>query len=333
MVIMGLSILGAAFLMRSVSERVVASKYFDSTQAFWLAEAGINQAIKNLRPPHDFAAVVNIGCTLLPNTGMYTANIGEVFDETETSAKRMVTARGYIPANCNCDPNCSVTRIVEAEMLKFEKIPPYFYDNAIYAAGNVNIGSNCPVNGDVFSGGTIAGTVNGTTTQDDPDLNNDGLPLLSFDELVQKSIDQGWYDPITHTTTYPTASFYHDPISPTHPYGVPNVVFVNGDFTLVGGKQVVKGFIVVGGDTIYDAEIGGNALIDGCLYTRGDIWLHGGGGKIINVNGGIWAGGTVLLNGNEQIDYNKAYMDAIKEGLHPNFDVQVTSWRETQNPF
>ncbi len=45
MVISVLTILGAAFITRSVSERSVASKYSDSTQAFWLAEAGIQRVL------------------------------------------------------------------------------------------------------------------------------------------------------------------------------------------------------------------------------------------------------------------------------------------------
>jgi len=320
MVIMVLTILGAAFLTRSVSERNVASKYFDSTQAFWLAEAGVNKALIQLK--NDYDRLDSIPCTLL-GTGEYSVDLIEDLGNDS----RKVTARGFVPSAAS---PAKTERVIEAEMIKY--IPSGFYDNAIYSAGDVNIGSNCLVNGNVFSGGTVTGTVNGTTTQNDTDLHQKGLALLSFDQLQQISEDQGWYNPVTGGTTYPTSFWNVAPTPPANP-GIPNVVFVNSDFTLVGGKQVVKGFIVVGGDTIYDAEIGGNALIDGCLYTRGDIWLHGGGGKIINVNGGIWAGGTVLLNGNEQIDYNKAYMDAIKEGLHPNFDVQITSWRETQNPF
>jgi len=45
MVITVLTILGAAFITRSVSERSVASKYFDSTKAFWLAEGGIQRVL------------------------------------------------------------------------------------------------------------------------------------------------------------------------------------------------------------------------------------------------------------------------------------------------
>jgi hypothetical protein len=198
----------------------------------------------------------------------------------------------------------------------------------------VNIGSNCEVNGDVLSGGIVTGDVEEgyVVIQNDTTLHNNGLPLLSFDQLQQKSVDQGWYNPTTHVTTYPTDSFWDEEPSESNPTGTPNVVFVNGDFTLVGGQQVVKGFIVVGGNTVYNAEIGGNASIDGCLYTRGNIWMHGGGGNIINVNGGIWAGGTTTMTGNEQIDFNQGYMDSI-EGLGINADVQVTSWRETQNTY
>jgi hypothetical protein len=240
-----------------------------------------------------------------------------------------VTATGFVPSAASA---VKIERVVEATVMK--SIPTGFYGKAIYSAGNVSIGSNCVVKGDVFSGGTVTGPVDGVITQNDPTLHDNGLPSLSFDQLQQLSIDQGWYDPNTHQTTYPTSSFWYAVPSPSNPTGTPNVVFVDGDFTLVGGKQVVKGFIVVGGSAICDAEIGGNASIDGCLYTRGDIWMHGGGGKVINVDGGIWAGGTVIMNGNEEIDFNapghgSQYMAAI-QNLGINADVQVTSWRETQ---
>ena len=330
MVITVLSVLGTVVISRSISESRVVQRSVESTQAFWLSEAGISQALKDLRDDYALTSIVKTAL----GPGCYSATI-EVDDENPDN--RIVTARGCIPANCNCltpPNNCRVTRIVEAVMNKYEAIPAHFYDNAIYSAGNVTIGSNCVVNGNAFSGGTITGSVQSpyTKTENDSTLHENGLPALSFDELRQKSIDQGWYNPVTETTTYP-ASFYNIAPSETYPEGVPNVVFVNHDFDLVGGKQVVKGFIVVGGDTVYDAEIGGNASIDGCLYTRGNIWLHGGGGKIINVSGGIWAGGTTLLEGNEQIDFSLDYLDAIKEGLHPSTEVQMTSWKDLQNPY
>jgi Tfp pilus assembly protein PilX len=329
MVITVLTILGSVIISRSISESRVVQRNMEATQAFWLSEAGINQALKGLRGDY---TLTNIPSTTLP-PGAYSATIVENADGTRT-----VTARGCIPSGCNCTAlpnNCRVTRIVEAVMNKYEVIPEHFYENAIYTAGNVNIGSNCVVNGDALSGGTITGNVQSpyTKTENDPTLNESGLPALDFDELRQKSIDQGWYNPITETTTFPTSSFYYIAPSPTYPEGVPNVVFVSHDFDLVGGRQIVKGFIVVGGNTVYDAEIGGNASIDGCLYTRGNVWLHGGGGNIINVQGGVWSGGTTTLQGNEQINYNVDYMDAIRVGLHPSTVVQLTSWKDKQNPY
>ncbi|MGE5197464.1 MAG: PilX N-terminal domain-containing pilus assembly protein, partial [Deltaproteobacteria bacterium] len=49
MVILVLSILGSVIISRSISEARAARRYVESTQAFWLAEAGLNQALKNLR--------------------------------------------------------------------------------------------------------------------------------------------------------------------------------------------------------------------------------------------------------------------------------------------
>ncbi len=338
MVIVALTTFSLVIFARSMSERSIVQRYRESTQAFWLAEAGVSQALDGLRKNPQ----LSVGNNLLsppPTLGQGQYNF-DLLDKSGSSGVQNYTvrARGCIPADCNCVPppnNCRVNRIVQAVMNQYQNIPPSFYNNAIYSAGNVSIGSNCIVNGSVFSGGTITGPAN-PQTPNDPTLHNSGLPALTSSELRQKSIDQGWYNPVTETTTYPTTSFYNVAPSPAYPEGVPNVVFVNHDFSLVGGKQVVKGFIVVGGDMIYNAEIGGNASIDGCIYTRGNIWLHGGGGKIINVNGGVWAGGTTTLTGNEQINFNPdgpGYMSAIRDGLHPSTDVQIRDWSDAQNPY
>ena len=155
--------------------------------------------------------------------------------------------------------------------------------------------------------------------------------------MKQKSIDQGWYNRDTRETTFPTSFWNIAPTPPDNP-GIPNVVFVDGDFSITGKKAVNYGFIVVGGNAIYDASIGGNASVVGCIYTRGDITFTGGGGSsIINLDGGVWAGGTVTITGNEQINFDPPghgveYMNAISE-LGINADVQVISWQEkTQNP-
>ena len=317
-----LLILGAAFLKLATDERISSNKNMYLNQAFYLAEAGVNKALVQLK--NNYNNKDSIPLTTLAGAGEYSATI-----TSGAGNSRIVMAHGFVPSAASAS---KVERVIEVEMSQY--IPSDFYDNAIYSAEGVDIGNNCVVNGDVFSGGTVDGSVNGNITQNDPTLHDNGLPLLSFDQLQQKSEDQGWYDPVTGETTFPDTFWNVEPTPPDDP-GTPNVVFVNGDFTLVGGKQVVQGFIVVGGNTVYNAEIGGNASIIGCLYTRGDIWFHGGGGKVINVDGGVWAGGTVTMDGNEQINFDPPghgteYMATIENLVITEdlADVQVTSWRE-----
>ena len=324
-VIMVLSILGAAFFMRSVSERVVVGKYFDSTQAFWLAETGVNKKIIELRA--DYTNLNSIGPTTL-GAGQY--SVDRPVDLGGGILR--ITAHGFVPSAASA---AKVERVVEVEVIKY--IPPGFYDNAIYAAGNVNLKGSSIVNGPVFSGGTVTGTANGVITQNDPDLHKYSLALLCFTKLQQMSEAQGWYNSSTGKTTFPNSFWNVAPTSPTDP-GIPNVVFVRGDYTITGKKAVNYGFIVVGGNAVYDATIGGNASVVGCIYTRGNIEFKGGGGpSIINLDGGVWAGKTVTTTGNEQINFvnpgnGQIYMKAI-EALGIDADVQVISWRETQNPF
>ena len=327
-----LTILGAAFVSRSISESQLAQRNLEFTKAFWLAEAGVNYALGELRL-YPYLAIGTIegtdkyrftlvNKTTIPRSDGYTVD------------RYTIKAEGCMPSGCNFSPtSCHIIRALEVVFTEYEYTPDDFFGYAIYSAGNVTIGSNCSVTGNVISGDTINGTVNGVPTENNPDLRANGLPMLNFTELEQTSIEQGWYVKASGKTTYPD-SFYNELPSAEHPWGIPNVVFVNGDFSIVGGKEVVKGFVVVGGDTVYNAEIGGNASVDGCVYTRGNIWFHGGGGPaILNVNGGVWAGGTVLMNGNEEIKYNKNYMDAIRYGLEPNTDIKITAWEDTQNPY
>ncbi len=331
-VVLVLTISGSLALFRSISENRINRASLEEAQALFLADAGINEAQYRIRQNFN-----------LSGSNLFTTSSGPGkynFDISISGSPGVriytVTGRGCLPASCNCTSlpnNCNMTREVEARMIEYQNIPDGFYDNAIYSAGNIAIGID-PVGGDVISGGTVTGSVDPgyTKTENDSTLKANGLPSLDFESLRQKSIDQGWYNAGTTVTTYPT-TFWNVAPSESDP-GVPNVVFVNGDFSIAGGKQVVGGFIIVGGNTVYDASISGNAAIDGCLYTRGDIIFNGGGGpKIINVTGGVWAGGTVSMNGNPHVDYNQVYMYAIGDALLPNADVRIAAWLDTRNSY
>lgn len=310
-VIVVLIILGAALLSRSISEGRLAQHYQDSVRAFWLAEAGINDALNQLR----------LG-TSSGSSSIINSNFGEGgyrVDFSGTSNNLFLTAHGFVPYG-----SARVERIIQATITKTNSVPPNFYSNAIYTSGNVTIsGSAYSVEGNVEYAGSIIGStgnISGTITHD-PTI----APLahLDFAQLRAISQEQGNYHS-TSSGTFPESFWYNEEER------IPNVVFVEGQLDLTG-KTRVGGFFVVGGEVVYDATLSGNVAVDGAIYTLGGFTINGGG-NVLNVDGGIWAGNGATLNGHAKLAYNESYMSAIQDlDINPTF--QISSWRDTQNPY
>lgn len=299
MVIVVLSILGAAFLKRSVSERSVTSKYFDSTQAFWLAEAGISRAMKDFKTDGSFQVVTP-------------TELGPGGYRVELVTFHKIRSHGFIPF----DAPYRAERIIELNLP--------FYGAAIYTAGNIDIkGSAYTISGDVVYAGTGPApspdsppNIEGTVTQD-PSINP--LDLLSFDQLKIISQNQG----NDNKPYLPTSYWYNEAL------GIPNVVFLDGDLKLKGGDNVY-GFFVVGGEAICDVTIVGNVSVNGCIYTRGDFTVKGGGGAL-NISGGVWSGEDTNVDGSVDIQYNAAYVAGLQKlGINPKYKI---IWRDTQIPY
>ncbi len=329
-----LGAISASFLWRSISENRLAERNKESIQAFWLAEAGISRAFKELRSNYSLAGTDLWNSSLAD--GGYRVDIS-----TEGSNKRIVS-RGFIPFS----GTVRVERSIEVVIAK--NIPPNFYDNAIYSAGDVDL------NGDAYS---VAGKVR-YADEIDNTVNIDGeifhdesinpLARLSFPQLLSLSQSQGnvyaynasgkLINQTTGSQDFPSDFWYSDPSDPDNPAtGTPNVIYVLGDLELKGNIGTIGGFYVVAGDVItnpdetYDATISGNGMVEGAIYTRGEFRINGGGGNL-NVNGGVWAGEEARLNGNAHVSYNADYMEAIK-ALNISADVQIVSWKEQQNPY
>ncbi len=305
-----LTVLSAISLSRSISESKIARRYSESTQAFWLAEAGINSALNELRSNY---TIPSIGPTPM-GAGCYEVEVNVTGFDNQW---RLVTSHG-------CIPDCSsfrTQRIIQATMGP----PLNFFNNAIYTPGNVSIsGSAYSVTGNVRYGGAITPDppVNIPPANDIYDPSITTLAEFDFDQLRAMSQGQGNYHDGTPDPAFPT-SFWKSP-------GVPNIVFIEGNFDVSGGNQTVGGFIIVVGDLVY-AEISGNASVDGVIYTLGTCSVLGGGGAAFNVNGGIWAGQKVTVTGSTVINYNSDYMYAIQE-LNL-IRVQINNWNDLQNPY
>lgn len=221
-VITVLTILGSAIVSRSISESNISRRYSESTQAFWLAEAGLNRALKELKSNYTTS-----GNCLWPanlGEGRYCADVEIVGDD------RWVTSHGFVPATTPA----AVERRLKAVMNKY--IPPNFYDNAIYSSGEVDFnGNSYNVTGDILYADSIEysqNNVNGNITQDS---SISPLALLDFQQLY--TISQGQQNvyvksgnnlvnQATGSQSFPS-SFWYAP-------GVPNVVYVESDLELKG---------------------------------------------------------------------------------------------------
>jgi len=164
--IMVLTILGAAFLTRSISERSVASEYYYSTQAFWLAEAGIQQSLWELN--HNNCA----GCSPCGANRCVSGTLsGGSYIATISSGNTTITSTGSFP-------NATVQRTVMGTLNPSQSVFQYgifssntisfsnsastdSYDssrgdyNALLPDGTHNVGKN----GDVGTDSTAAGAI------------------------------------------------------------------------------------------------------------------------------------------------------------------------------
>ena len=291
-----------------------------NVQAFYLSEAGIDQAIAQLRlnfGPANFAGGVG-------NVGNY--NVQADADGNRLTLTAVGNSTAAVPAQ----------RTLQVIVQKF--IPPGFYDNVIWASQNLDFnGNSYSVTGKVVHGDTSPSStshVTGTVTYN-PAANP--LPRLSFQQLHDVAQTQGnIYDAArigNGHNVFPT-SFWYRPPGTNGPadLGQPNVNYITTDLVLNGNIGTIGGFFVVVGNVLTDPNamedttLNGNGQVAGVIYTTGDFRVNGGGNGL-NVDGGVWAGDEARLNGKAKLTYNAGYMHAV-EALGINADVQILSWRE-----
>ncbi|MFH1768171.1 MAG: hypothetical protein ABH858_03295 [Candidatus Omnitrophota bacterium] len=318
----------------AISESNSSRRYLNSIQVFWLAEAGVNRALYELQGDYNLS-----GTNLFP-TAM--GEGGYSVDIALDGQNRVITAKGFAPFT----GQSLFEHRIETVMNKY--IPPHFYDNAVYTAGDIVCnGSSFEITGDVYYADELdtdnPENISGVTVCD-PEISP--LPRLDFQQLLTISQNQGnlydgarLQDVKNGSDSFPNSFWFTEPSDPTDPSsGVPNVVYVQGDLQINGNIGAIAGFFVVVGDVIntpditQEAVINGNGQIEGCIYTLGEFRVNGGGGGDLNLNGAVWAGEKVRLNGNAHIAFNENYIQGI-EALNINAEVQITAWRDLNNPY
>ena len=307
-----------------LAESRAAQRSQASLQALYLAEAGIDRALVQLRS--NYSWTTGYSGLALGSTGTYSVSV-----QSLAGSRRRLTGQGtsaLLPT--------PVVRSVEAILQQY--IPPNFYDNAIWASQDLLFnGNSYQVTGNVRHGDTTPSStshVTGTVTYDPA---TDPLPRLNYQQLHDIAQSQGnVYDAArigNGHNVFPTSFWYTPPTNPADPTtGVPNVNYITTDLVLNGNIGTIGGLFVVVGNVLTDptaeedTTINGNGQIQGAIYTTGNFRINGGGNRL-NVTGGVWAGDQARLNGNANVTYSSTYMDSIK-ALNINADVQVVSWQD-----
>lgn len=161
-VVVVLTVLGAAFLARSISENVLAERFVNSSRAFWIAEAGLAQAYQTW--------LAN------PNYAGGTANFaGGTYTVVKTAGLPEVSVTGTFPPQ---GTYASTNRTVNAFFINI----PFAFNNMLSTGGNLTL--NYPGLG----GGAII-NVNGNTVYFG-NYTKDPRITVNFNPAARQTTDQ-----------------------------------------------------------------------------------------------------------------------------------------------
>ena len=180
MVIVVLLVLGTVLMSRSIQESSLTQRFAHSTQAFWLAEAGIQRALYELNTNdcHGLKDTEGAACAscsaCLGFEKSLSGTLGSTgdFETTINMGNREISSRGYVP---NKNDAKNIQRAVKVDL---PIISPPLFDKAVCGRGQITLGTSAyvdaydsslglyGVNGnrsfdaEVASDGTSAGIVN-----------------------------------------------------------------------------------------------------------------------------------------------------------------------------
>ena len=317
---------GFATMTRSLTEQHAAWRYAALASAFQLAEGGVDEAFVQLQANYNWTGPLS--ATLL-NAGLYTTQVTQ--SGTLRKISSSATTQGLVIASAS----------IQAWVQKY--IPPNFYDQALYSANDINLKGNAyAITGNILAAGSIQSTNNlgGVTGNHTTDPSASPLASLDYQQLYTLAASQGNVYDATRLAKiqknqdhFPTAFCCSPPTDPNDPSScTPNVNYItddlvlNGNIGTVGGLFIVVGNVLTDPTEVDDTTINGNGQVVGAIYTTGQFKVNGGGGGL-NIDGGVWSGQAMTLNGGVTVQYNANYLKAIKN-LNITPGVQLISWQQ-----
>jgi Tfp pilus assembly protein PilX len=331
MVIAVLSVLGSAVLTRTVSEKNICVNHSNSTRAFWVAEAGLQQGIRAFKN-NDWSGWSELNATTkslsatLGNSGEYSVTVSGL-----GSSSVVIASSGYSPGiglevNSGRTVTASYSRSMLFSAAAFGKSRVTLNGNASTDSYNSGIGAYGGINrgtkGDVITNGSTAGAITLTgssTVNGNADTAPAGTVLLGPASRVTGSITHTNNDSIgevsvpselsgaTSSTAIEIAGSTNQ-VLPSGNYKMPKInVSGNAQLTLSGDVNIyltdaaaldITGsgrLVVLGNAKIYidgSANISGAGVVNNSLLPE-DFMLYGTSSSTsIQVSGsGVFYGG------------------------------------------
>ncbi len=306
-VVLVLAGLSAVFLYKQVNQSFLVNRYADSTRAFWLAEAGIQDIIStNL-------AVGNWNDSL--GQGNYACVINTGTDETVVINSTTTRITSYYPA-ISTGTFGGVSRQINA-------VVSQIVDSTNMPAGNFKYGIESSVAISLKGSSTVAGET-------------------SPDPLPAKYRDPDYYK-ANSTISFPSlfgysstelkamcvaggenVGFYNN----TWPSGnITGVTWVTAPSSHFNGNAYGSGILIVEGNI----KITGTINFDGIVYVIGDLDMAG----TATLNGSVLAESAATLDttvtGTANIVHNSTKIENALEHIkrETNFPPEVRSWQES----
>lgn len=294
MVIILLTILVSAIIFRRISESNISQKYVESNQAFWLAEAGIAQAVRQL----PVTGTVNGTMTVASRQGSYTAAITLL---AGYSARYEIISTGSLG---------NIQRRIKVIVELPAGPSPDLLTVAVETTGGLNITGSVDINpaGSVETSSTLSfGTVFGTTK-----------------EAIKATANNLYTDPPTNQQPVDGVTWVDltgDTVATATKYTISSNWSGSGLLIIDGNRNETT-------KDIPAVEISGNWNFNGMIWVIGKIKISG----TPAITGAIFAESSVdvdsTLTGNATINFNSGDVEDAFDLLNPLFLANILSWQE-----
>ena len=292
LVVLVLSILLSAFFFKSINENNLVNRYVNSARAFWVAEAGVAEAIKNLTNTYTDGTLGNYYYNATTTTyGSYYYNITSIGTVGLPNG-------GYINRTVKV---VAGTGTVDASKFQY----------ALAAANGLCFGGagSCNKAPEDF--------IDPDTCNGHPCWNETDTSIVDFRDLF--GYEQSEVERIAehYNDTNFDASLNNE---------IAWVDVAVGSTLNVTGSEIGSGLLIVNGS----AHFGGTYQFSGIVYVLGTLTARGtfdSNGTVMVASTSDIANNSV--NGNPDFYYNTTDITNALNLLANNF-VRIVSWRETQ---